>query len=281
MSSTQKELYLEIKNALIKGDYAHGRELCEEYVMAYPAGLEGWFSYILAVCEVKSTKELINCSVDFSQTDVFEKALENVNEDDRSKLVALAESVSAARKKKTSGVSAGYQEGMQYFVRNIKALKDKIVENEKDLHDRIGQDKAYFKSKSKSIKFFANNFFAFLLSLFMVMMPFLVLYLFFKLSEMQEIFSILALVAGAVALLALTITRLLKQKKASKAFLACEESVCLNEKIILGLNKEIAELKLKLKKVMRIYKFCKKHPRIKERDMAKLRTKFDSAYSGL
>lgn len=279
MTTAQKELYLQIKNNINDGNFSQANALCEEYVLSYPAGIEGWLSYIFAVCEVKSTKGLVKCSVDFTQTDVFEKAIENVNEDDRAKLVNLADTVSAVRNKK--GGSEDYQAGLQYFVRSIKALREDLSSIEGDLNSSIEQDKINLKNAKKGVNFFANNFFAVLLSALMIALPFLALYTFFKLSEMKQIFRILALVAGGIVLLVVFIKKFIKQNRTRRTLKNSAEDVVANEKRIKTLTNEVSALKLKHKKVMRIYKFYKKHPRLNERDVARLRTKFDNAYNGL
>ena len=278
MTDTQKQLYLQIKNKIDSGDFSRAVELCEDYVLSYPSSVEGWLSYVLAFCEVKNTKALAECEIDFTQTDIFQKALDNLGEGDRSKFVSLAETISSARSKKAER-NVGYNDGLQYFVSNIKEVKQNIINVKVDLKTSLDEDAANFKSSKKAIVFFSNNIFVFFLTAVLLMIPFLILYLYFDFAKMPEFFKTIALSVGGIVILIIVITKYIKQRKSEKVLKQQAENIIINEQRIVLLKNELAELKVKYKKLMKIYKFYKRHTRLSERGIAKLRTKFDSVYN--
>lgn len=101
------------------------------------------------------------------------------------------------------------------------------------------------------------------------------------LAKMPEFFKTIALSVGGIVILLIVITKYKKQRKSEKVLKQQAENIIMNEQRIVLLKNELAELKVKYKKLMKIYKFYKRHTRLSERGIAKLRTKFDSVYNCL
>lgn len=313
MENSVKELTNLIKSGFERRDFESALKDCKRLNELKPDYSRGWWFTVLAENKAGGSKELATNGADLCGTESYENALKFATEEEKAKYEKVAKAAASVLGKsnakndaettiesednekineekfvseKAAGSRAAanaekkscaeYAECLALFNEEQERAKEEhkgvLLKKQKILSER--QD-CLMEIKKTSGKFYAGNFFVFLLKTFYLLFPFLAAAVIMKFAKTAEVGVYCVLAAGVVAFLAVFAIRVVKYLKNVTSEKVVSDRLDAAAKELAETETEISEIRAKRKKLK---KLTAKLNEVKTDKVAiaKLKKKFDS-----
>ncbi len=171
----------------------------------------------------------------------------------------------------------GYKACNNYFVRKIREVKAELDALREEMKNTLAENRSTFKAiGKKSANFYGNNILGFLIPEMLLLLPFALLAVLIRMCGSTLIVGLIPLMVAFVVMIALVIVRLVKRIKFFKELPLLYGTCVSTEARLAEQNKTYKIKSIKKKKMVKIYKVCKRNPAMSIEKLESLRAKFDS-----